>query len=81
MRNITIVIISCLFIAGCAHFSNVTVAQADIWVAISFDRGGLNDEISAKLDQSTFNKIVSGEIRRGWLEIKKAYWTKCGKEF
>ena len=79
MRNITILITICLFIVGCAHFSNVTVAQDDMWVAVSFDRGGMNDEISAKLDKSTFNKIVSGKIRSGWIEIEKAYWTKCGK--
>jgi hypothetical protein len=51
-----------------------------MWVALSYDRGGLNEEISAKLGKTIFNKITSGKVNRGWLEIEKVYWTKCGKK-
>lgn len=80
MKNIILLILYCTFIVGCAHFSNVSPAQNDIWVALSYDRGGSTEEISAKLEKSIFNKITSGTVNRGWLEIDTAYWTKCGKK-
>jgi len=80
MKNIIILTLCCVCFFGCAHFSNVSTVQNDIWVALSYDRGGTTEEISAKLEKSIFNRITGGKVNRGWLEIDKAYWTRCGKK-
>ena len=85
LKKVLIIAGVILFFQGCVevdsikHGSNVQQTDRDIWLSISFQKGPVNDSVTAKILKPFYNKIMSGKITTGWLELKNVQWASKGK--
>ena len=71
-----------VILSGCAtnQYSNVKPKTEDVWTEITYGTHPEDcDWVIAKIEMETFNKITSGRVIQGWLELENCYWSEEGQ--
>ena len=80
MKHFLVLILLTLTLAGCSSddIPQPTQTKSDIWLEMRFLHGDKTETVVVLLPKGTFNAIVSGEQKSGWLELKNVYWHRDG---
>jgi len=80
MKRLFVLVLLTLALAGCApdNTPKPTPAESDIWLEIHFLQNNNAVALVCLLPKKTFDAIVSGGQKSGWLELKNVYWRPNG---